>query len=146
MTLLSASCEKEPNSGGGDNGGGGNGGGGNGGGNTTITEKDPWSNLVNEKKETPNIDMEKGEMTYGTHKYTISGNFSFEAYNSNAKGKVTFTHIPSGFTEFKDVYDNFLSKFPHGVVAMVPMAMEIYARDHATGERCIKLLTLVLPK
>ena len=53
---------------------------------------------------------------------------------------VTFTNIPSGYTEFEAVYNNLLGKSIQGTAAMVPMAIEMYARDAALGERCLNLL------
>jgi len=74
------------------------------------------------------------------HTYTMAGNLSIEAYNASATGKVTFTNVPSNYTEFEKVYTQFLGKTPHGVAAMMPMAMEIFGRDRAEGEKCIKLI------
>lgn len=53
---------------------------------------------------------------------------------------VTFTNIPSDFAEFQAVYTSFLGKTPHGTAAMMPMAMEMYARDREVGRQCIELL------
>lgn len=158
-TLTFVSCgSDDPDipSGGGGGGGDDSGGGGGGGGSTN---KDPWANLVNEDKKTLQIDGNTA--TYGNHTYTIgiqvnskednfssNGNairrvtsaFSFDEYNKNAKNWVSFTNIPSGYTEFKDVYEKFLGLTAEGCIAMLPMAMEIYGRNHETGKKCIELL------
>ncbi len=88
-------------------------------------------------------------MTWGVHEYTIKG--SLPAL-FNDKGEmiadvpsqptawVTFTHNPEGYKEFSTVYNEFLGKSPIGAAAMVPMAMEIYGRNRATGEKCFQLL------
>ena len=78
--------------------------------------------------------------TYGDHVYTMEGNLTIERYNANATGTVTFTNIPADLDEFTAVYENFLGKTPYGVAAMMPMAMEMYARDSQVGEACIKLI------
>lgn len=143
---------------GGDNGGGK--GGDNGGNNGGGTSNDPWANLVNEDVKT--FSASGNWAKYGDHEYIVGmevnakgGNFiarkvnttnggwsafDFDENNSIASNYVTFTNIPSGFTEFKTVYEKFLGFYPEGCIAMVPMAMEIYARDHATGEKCLRLL------
>lgn len=144
--MSSSGCSKEeaPDiTGGGSTGGGSTGGGSTGGGNTGTSQKDSWAYLVNEdKKEFKVVDKGKDGkiMTYGQHTYSIIGDLSLEDYNEDAKGHVTFSNIPSGYTEFSTVYNELLSHYPQGVVAMVPMAMEIYARDRATGEKCLKLI------
>ena len=170
MTFVSCGSDDpdDPNTppvvppGGGDNGGnnGGNNGGDNGGGNGGGTSNDPWGNLVNEDVKT--FSASGNRATYGDHEYivgrevnakggsfiarkvkTTNGGwsaFNFDEYNSSASNYVTFTNIPSGFTEFKTVYEKFLGFYPEGCVAMIPMAMEIYGRDRATGEKCLKLL------
>lgn len=77
--------------------------------------------------------------TYNGHTYTMEGNLTIEKYNPKATGKVTFTHIPSDYEEFAYVYE-LLGQTPYGVAAMMPMAMEMYARDSKVGEECIKLI------
>ncbi len=77
--------------------------------------------------------------TYNGHTYTMEGNLSIDKYNSKATGKVTFTHIPSDYDEFEYVYQ-ILGETPYGAAAMMPMAMEMYARDSKVGEQCIKLI------
>lgn len=158
-TLTFVSCgSDDPDipSGGGGGGGDDSGGGGGGGGSTN---KDPWANLVNEDKKTLQIDGNTA--TYGDHTYTIgvqinskednfssNGNairrvtsaFSFDEYDKNAKNWVSFTNIPSGYTEFKAVYEKFLGLTAEGCIAMLPMAMEIYGRNPETGTKCIQLL------
>ena len=99
---------------------------------------DQWANLVAETTEAASVSG--STMTYGGHTYTQEGDLSIERYNQSATGKVTFTNVPSGYTEFEAVYRQFLGKTPHGTAAMMPMAMEIYGRDKATGEKCIRLI------
>ena len=102
---------------------------------------DKWAGLVNEKSYTPSISG--NTITYGEHSYTVSGAISFDfnpgAYKQQVTASVSFTNIPSGYNEFKAVYENLLGKSIEGTVSMVPMAMEIYARNASTGERCFKL-------
>ena len=101
---------------------------------------DPWASLVNETPHREVLDVGKGTLTYGTHVYTVKGDFNFDNPDRGTKGEVTFTHIPSGYEEFSVVYHKLLGKTPHGLVGMIPMAMEIYGRNRTTGEKCIRLL------
>lgn len=77
---------------------------------------------------------------YGEHVYTQKGTFKASRYDKYAAGEVTFTNIPSDFEEFEAVYTQFLGLTPHGTAAMIPMAMELYARDREVGKKCIELL------
>ena len=74
------------------------------------------------------------------HTYTQEGALSIKTYNPVATGMVTFTNVPSNYEEFEEVYTKFLGQTPYGVAAMMPMAMEIYGRDRAEGEKCIRLI------
>ena len=119
------SCEKIN---GGENGGGGG-----------TSSSDSWANLVNE---TPHDPIVNGNtLTYGDHTYTVSGEITYDqTYYDTPTAFVTFTNIPSGLTEFKAVYDNLLGNYPQGAAAMVPMAIEIYARNASVGEQCFNVL------
>ena len=103
------------------------------------TNVDQWHNLVNE---TPHeVQLEDNTLTYGNHVYTMTGEIDYHAtvYNQPT-ATVTFTNVPSGYTEFEAVYNNLLGTTPWGTAAMIPMAIEIFARDMETGERCFNLL------
>lgn len=116
------------------------GGGGNGGG--VFGYADKWAGLVNETSH--EVKVERNTLTYGEHSYTVSGSVDFDFdpahYDQQSTGFVEFTNIPSGYTEFKAVYENLLGKSLQGTAAMVPMALEIYGRNASTGEKCFKLL------
>lgn len=119
-----ASCEKTPTT---DNGGSGS------------TSGDSWASLINE---TPHdVQLDGNTLTYGEHVYTVNGEINLNATVFNSPtAHVTFTNIPSGYTEFEAVYNNLLGKSMQGAAAMIPMAIEMYARDAALGERCLNLL------
>lgn len=74
------------------------------------------------------------------HTYTMKGTLSIQMYNPAATGMVTFTNVPSNYEEFEQVYTQFLGKTPYGTAAMMPMAMAIYGRNRAEGEKCIRLI------
>ncbi len=74
------------------------------------------------------------------HTYTQKGTLTIKAYNASATGTVTFTNVPTNYEEFEEVYTKFLGKTPYGTAAMMPMAMAIYGRDRAEGEKCIRLI------
>lgn len=108
----------------------------------TPPSGDSWAYLINE---TPHEAIVEGNtLTYGTHVYTVEGDFDFDGEVTwlleDPTAYVTFTNIPSGYTEFEAVYNNLLGKSIQGTAAMIPMAIEIYARHAATGERCLNLL------
>lgn len=103
---------------------------------------DKWSNLVNEKKYDAVVNG--NSITYGDHTYTVSGaiEYDFEPVNvpKSPTAQVTFTNIPSGYTEFEAVYNGLLGKSIAGTISMIPMALEIYARNSTTGQKCLTLL------
>ena len=100
---------------------------------------DKWADLVNE---TPyDAIVSDNTVTYGRHSYTINGDIDVGTQEfGRATASVSFSNIPSGYTEFSAVYNALLGKSLAGTAAMVPMAMEIYARNNATGKKCIDLL------
>ena len=103
---------------------------------------DTWAYLINE---TPHEAIVNGNtLTYGDHTYTVEGAFDFDSPVTgqlvDPTAFVTFTNIPSGYTEFEAVYNNLLGKSIQGTAAMIPMAMEIYARNAELGERCFNLI------
>lgn len=103
------------------------------------SSSDKWANLVNENSKSMSIDG--NTLTYGSHTYTVKGTIDPNGTEyKNATAWVEFTNIPSGYKEFEAVYKNLLGKYVQGAAAMVPMAIEIYARNAATGEKCLKLL------
>ncbi|MCR4848388.1 MAG: hypothetical protein K5920_06045 [Bacteroidales bacterium] len=92
-------------------------------------------------------------MTYGDHVYTVKGAFGFEGVDRNDDGvvdnsgyrgtptaSVVFTNFPSSYEEFEAVYNGLLGKSIQGTAAMIPMAIEMYARDVQLGQRCFQLI------
>lgn len=109
------------------------------GGGGSSTSGDSWANLINE---TPQEAVVNGNtLTYGDHVYTVNGEINLDETNfQSPTAYVTFTNVPSGYTEFEAVYNNLLGKSIQGTAAMIPMAMEIFARDADLGERCFNLI------
>ena len=120
-------------------------------GNDNGTTKDKWASLVNETKY--DLKVSGSKATYGSHTYEVTGSlpqpgedvnndgiYDVEEYLGKTTATVVFSNIPSGYTEFEAVYNGLLGKSIHGTAAMIPMAFEIYARDAATGEKCLNLL------
>ncbi len=103
------------------------------------TSGDTWAYLINE---TPHeVQLNGNTLTYGDHVYTVNGEIELNGTVFNTPTAfVSFTNVPSGYTEFEAVYNNLLGKSIQGTAAMIPMAMEIFARDAAVGERCFNLL------
>ena len=85
--------------------------------------------------------LEGNTLTYGKHTYTLDGKIDFASKNHKTPtASVTFSNVPADYEEFETVYNKLLGHSPAGVAAMIPMAIELYARDKAVGERCLKLL------
>ena len=100
---------------------------------------DKWAGLVNETVYEAKVDG--NTLTYGSHTYKIVQEIDPETTNfKEATASVEFSNIPSGLTEFKAVYENLFSKSIAGTAAMIPMAMEIYARKPETGRACFDVL------
>lgn len=95
--------------------------------------------------ETPqSVQVNGNTLTYSDHTYTVSGEINFNdnytGYRGTPTASVSFTNFPSGYAEFEAVYNGLLGKSVQGTAAMIPMAIELYARDAAVGERCFNLL------
>jgi hypothetical protein len=85
--------------------------------------------------------VEGNTLRYGSHTYTVSGEIDYTSGQfKTPTAAVTFTNVPSDYAEFEAVYQNLLGKSVQGTAAMVPMAIELYARDASVGERCLHLL------
>ena len=85
--------------------------------------------------------LEGNTLTYGEHVYALNGEVDVETTDyKTPSASVTFTNIPADYAEFETVYNRLLGKTPAGAAAMVPMAIELFARDKGVGERCLKLL------
>ena len=94
-------------------------------------------NMAQEASE-PQVAVNGNTITYGDHSYTVSGEFNNSYKVPTAF--VTFTNFPASYEEFEAVYNGLLGKSIQGTAAMIPMAIELYARDAAIGERCFNLL------
>ena len=104
-----------------------------------VQPKDQWHSLVSETKASPQVSG--NTLTYGSHTYTVNGDINFNSNEHRTPtATVTFTNIPSGYAEFEAVYNGLLGKSIQGTAAMIPMAIELYARDASTGKKCFDLL------
>lgn len=100
------------------------------------------NNDLAEQQEAVEVQLDGNRLTCGDHVYTVNGEIDFNSKeHKTPSATVNFTHIPSGYAEFEAVYNSLLGKTQQGVAAMIPMAFELYARDHAVGEKCLLLLT-----
>lgn len=80
-------------------------------------------------------------LTYGDHTYTLVSDIDVNTKEyKKPTASVTFSNVPSGYAEFEAVYKGLLGKSVAGAAAMIPMAIELYARDAEVGERCLELL------
>lgn len=94
----------------------------------------------NSAPSSPSVRVDGNTCTYGSHTYTMEGNFTAEEYRRDATATVTFTNVPESYDEFEAVYTQFLGLTPHGTAAMMPMAMEMFRRNSDEGQRCMELL------
>lgn len=111
---------------------------------TKATKNAGKSAIDAASKEAKKIQRSKAEVhtwTYGDHTYTMKGTLTADKYNKDAFGVVTFTNIPSDYTEFEALYNEFFGRTPYGTVAMMTMAMEMYARD-SYGQRYLPAAVL----
>ena len=88
---------------------------------------------------TTSFSIDGDTLKWGHHAYVMTGDMGDE-YVEGAVGQVSFTNVPSDFTEFKTVYEKFLGTTPYGTAAMLPMAFELYARQKNVGDSCLQLL------
>ena len=80
-------------------------------------------------------------ITYGTHSYTVVADIDVNTREfKQPTASVTFTNFPASYVEFEAVYNGLLGKSRAGTAAMIPMAIELYARDASEGERAFALL------
>ncbi len=109
--------------------------------NGANTNPDAAAGNSLKKESAPDIKLDGNTLTYGDHVYTVNGKINFESKeHKKATSSVTFTNVPSNYKEFEAVYNTLLGKSPQGAAAMVPMAIELYARDAAVGKQCLELL------
>ena len=88
-----------------------------------------------------NAVVDGNTLTYGSHTYTIVSDIDVNTREyKTPTASVTFTNVPANYAEFEAVYKGLLGKSIAGTAAMIPMAIELYARDAAVGERCLNLL------
>lgn len=80
-------------------------------------------------------------LTYGSHTYTLVSDIDVNTREfKRPTASVSFTNFPASYAEFEAVYNGLLGKSIAGTAAMIPMAIELYARDADAGERCFTLL------
>ena len=80
-------------------------------------------------------------LTYGQHSYTVNGDIDFSSTDHKTPtASVVFSNFPTNYEEFAAVYNGLLGKSMQGAAAMIPMAIELYARDAEVGERAFQLL------
>ena len=79
-------------------------------------------------------------LTYGSHTYTVNADIDVNTREfKQPTASVTFSNVPADYAEFEAVYNGLLGKSRAGTAAMIPMAIELYARDASVGERCSSL-------
>lgn len=87
------------------------------------------------------VKLDGNNLSYDDHLYTVNGEINFKSKDhKKPTAYVTFTNVPSDYEEFETVYNTLLGKSPQGAASMVPMAIEIYARDAEAGKKCFELL------
>ena len=80
-------------------------------------------------------------LTYGSHTYTVVSDIDVNTREyKHPTASVSFSNFPASYAEFEAVYYGLLGKSIAGTAAMIPMAIELYARDADAGERCFSLL------
>ena len=77
----------------------------------------------------------------GSIEVSISGTISPTTHIPGQSGTVTFSRFPATVEEFVQVREKIGGK-PHGAVALQIMAYEMFRRNRAVGEECIRLNTV----
>lgn len=112
--------------------------------NDSATESGHNSTLRQAESSQPEAIVNGNTLTYGNHRYTVEGEINADATVQGRRDKptaqVSFTNVPSDYDEFQAVYNALLGKSEQGTAAMIPMAIELYARDRDMGEQCLRLL------
>ena len=107
----------------------------------TDSSDDAPAGLLGGLKATAEAVVDGNTLTYGDHTYTIVSDIDVNTKEyKKPTASVTFSNVPSGYAEFEAVYNGLLGKSVAGAAAMIPMAIELYARDAEVGERCLELL------
>lgn len=89
----------------------------------------------------PEIKVDGNTLIYGDHTYIVNGEINYKSKDhKKPTASVTFTNVPSDYKEFEAVYNNLLGKSAQGVASMIPMAIELYARDADAGKQCFELI------
>lgn len=80
-------------------------------------------------------------VSYGDHRYSVVCELDPASREFKLPtAAVSFSNFPSSDVEFAAVYESLLGKSLAGTVAMVPMAIELFARDAEMGRRGFELL------
>ncbi|MFC2610362.1 MAG: DUF6935 domain-containing protein, partial [Capnocytophaga granulosa] len=87
-----------------------------------------------EKEEDP----DKGKVKGTDIEVTMTGEISEDTYTKGQKATISFSRFPSSVAEFKAVRER-IGTTPQGAIALEVMAMEMYRKDRAVGEECLKL-------
>lgn len=108
---------------------------------TDSSDDAPAGLLGGLKATTAQAVVDGNTLTYGDHTYTLVSDIDVNTKEyKKPTASVTFSNVPSGYAEFEAVYKGLLGKSVAGAAAMIPMAIELYARDAEVGERCLELL------
>lgn len=108
---------------------------------TDSSDDAPAGLLGGLKATTAQAVVDDNTLTYGDHTYTLVSDIDVNTKEyKKPTASVTFSNVPSGYAEFEAVYKGLLGKSVAGAAAMIPMAIELYARDAEVGERCLELL------
>lgn len=108
---------------------------------TDSSDDAPAGLLGGLKATTAQAVVDGNTLTYGDHTYTLVSDIDVNTKEyKKPTASVTFSNVPSGYAEFEAVYKGLLGKSVAGAAAMIPMAIELYARDAEVGERCLDLL------
>ena len=87
---------------------------------------DLFVGTVNSDNEKHDVVTDGNTLRYGDHVYTVVSEIDPACTQyKTPTASVTFTNVPSGYTEFEAVYNGLLGKSIAGTAAMIPMAMEI---------------------
>jgi len=94
----------------------------------------------------PTAVLNGNTLTYGDHSYTFTDGLTLQnglpAKTAGQKATLTFTHFPATVDEFKALQAQLMGKSMAGALALNILAYEMFRRDRAVGEECLKLCNI----
>ncbi|MBQ6557140.1 MAG: hypothetical protein IJP39_11125 [Bacteroidales bacterium] len=103
-----------------------------------LASCDVFGDMWSAEDKSAKSSLDGNTLTYSTSSFT----HTYTLEETELGATVSFSAFPSGVQEFTEVQTRLLGKSKPGTLALCIMAFEIYRRDRAAGESCIKKCNL----